>query len=350
METVHPASSQIEAKSLSSYGPVKSHYSSIKNFRYLVVRLISCPIPFIRNDIPIIGGKSFIETAALFLIIIITVIVCFGKKKDAQSLGHIADGLFAATVVLGLRNNVLTFLFGISFERALSYHKWFAIAACVATIFHGISFGPNDTGFILVALFGGMSSLYLLKPYFFNLFYFSHVLFFVVAIIIGLTHGAIFYPILSIVWVIDVVLRYFITQHSENADIKLIPGSIIKIEFEKSFQYEAGQYCFIMIPLINRYEYHPFSISSSPYESKTSFHIRALGDWTKKLQDMVEGENGLKKVDVKIEGPFGRCAINFNDENYEVFYFYFLILILLNVMYTHIIYCRFVYFFMVANF
>jgi predicted ferric reductase len=144
-----------------------------------------------------------------------------------------------------------------------------------------------------------------------------------VAVIIGYMHGAVFYPIVSIVWVIDIILRYFITQHSENANIKLLPGSIIKIDFNKSFQYEAGQYCFLMIPLINRYEYHPFSISSSPFEKRTSFHIRALGDWTQKLYDIADGKNGLKKIDINIEGPFGNAAINLNDTNYQVFYFYY---------------------------
>jgi predicted ferric reductase len=42
-----------------------------------------------------------------------------------------------------------------------------------------------------------------------------------------------------------------------------------------------------MVKELNRFEFHPFSISSAPHEEITSFHIRALGDWTKALKELV---------------------------------------------------------------
>jgi predicted ferric reductase len=42
----------------------------------------------------------------------------------------------------------------------------------------------------------------------------------------------------------------------------------------------------VNIPHIAKYEWHPFTISSSPDQTETIWlHIRAVGTWTKKLYD-----------------------------------------------------------------
>jgi len=135
-------------------------------------------MPFIKSDTPFIGGRSVVEIAAVFTIIIMTVVVfsVFVSDERAEELGFITDWTFAATVVLGFRNNVLSILFGISFERAINFHKWFAIAALIAMMIHGIDVGPNYTGVSIGVSIGAMAALYLLKDYFFNLFYFFHII------------------------------------------------------------------------------------------------------------------------------------------------------------------------------
>jgi len=40
---------------------------------------------------------------------------------------------------------------------------------------------------------------------------------------------------------------------------------------------------FVNFPSIDPLQWHPFSISSSPEEDEVEFHIRGLGNWTKKL-------------------------------------------------------------------
>ncbi len=99
-----------------------------------------------------------------------------------------------------------------------------------------------------------------------------------------------------------------------------------------SFAYEAGQYCFLRVSMVNGYEYHPFTISSAPSEDTISFHIRKSGDWTSQLYDTVkarsiskggdmsDGERGSPvEAVVAVEGPYGRLSIDlFNCELYEV--------------------------------
>jgi NAD(P)H-flavin reductase len=91
----------------------------------------------------------------------------------------------------------------------------------------------------------------------------------------------------------------------------VLPCGIVKISFNKTFNYEAGQYIFIMTPKINPFEFHPFSLSSCPSDETTSVHIRALGDWTRKLKDYIEKTDirtdklpDIKSIslDIRIEG------------------------------------------------
>lgn len=58
-----------------------------------------------------------------------------------------------------------------------------------------------------------------------------------------------------------------------------------------NFHYKPGDYVLVNIPKIAKYEWHPFTISSSPEQSSNIWlHIRAVGTWTKKLYDHYEEE------------------------------------------------------------
>lgn len=58
--------------------------------------------------------------------------------------------------------------------------------------------------------------------------------------------------------------------------------SLLKPE---GYNYKSGQYAFINIPMINAFEWHPFSIASSPNNKYLCFMIKKAGDWTDKLVD-----------------------------------------------------------------
>lgn len=53
-----------------------------------------------------------------------------------------------------------------------------------------------------------------------------------------------------------------------------------------NFQYKPGDYVIVNIPAIAKYEWHPFTISSSPdLTGYVWLHIRGVGTWTKKLYE-----------------------------------------------------------------
>ena len=63
----------------------------------------------------------------------------------------------------------------------------------------------------------------------------------------------------------------------------------------------------IAIPEISVFQWHPISISSSPYQQVVTLHIRKRGYWTKRIHDLA----GMKsEISILLEGPFGSLAVD----------------------------------------
>lgn len=100
------------------------------------------------------------------------------------------------------------------------------------------------------------------------------------------------------------------------------PSRVLELRIKKqTFNYRPGQYVFVACPYIANYEWHPFTISSSPDEDFVSVHIRNAGDWTGTLhllmnpnkkehgvvqENMVTGPNG--EPILLVDGPFGAAS------------------------------------------
>ncbi|KAF9455105.1 NADPH oxidase isoform 1 [Macrolepiota fuliginosa MF-IS2] len=118
------------------------------------------------------------------------------------------------------------------------------------------------------------------------------------------------------------------------------PSGAMELRIIKpSLKYTPGQWLFIQIPELSRFQWHPFTITSAPEDPYVSVHIRQVGDWTESLgerlgvgpsvvksmtQDAMKGkEKGLSRGDfveidtsvstitlpaVRIDGPYGAPA------------------------------------------
>lgn len=285
--------------------------------RYWIIRFVSVPVPFLRSSVPIVGGKTFIELIVLGIAFAIGIMTAL---PDYANAGNIADYLGVVTVVVGFRNNILSGLLGISYERALFWHKAVGILALVVTIIHSFEGMTNPSGLGIVIVMLVMTGLYFVKKWIFNIFYFVHLAGILCLIALLYAHYATYFPAACCLWVLDAALRYVITLRKVNARVEILPGDVIRIQFDKSFNYESGQYCFLMIKEISLFEFHPFSLSSCPEDAQTSFHIRELGDWTKKLGEYIResGTKGELTLDIYVEGPYGSSSINLEDTNYQV--------------------------------
>lgn len=108
------------------------------------------------------------------------------------------------------------------------------------------------------------------------------------------------------------------------------PFNTVEIQFVKpSMKYNPGQWLFLNCPSISVNQWHPFTITSCPFDPYVSVHIRQLGDFTCALADAVGAgpaqaqfydeldpmgmyeialDAGQKMPEIKIDGPYGAPA------------------------------------------
>jgi len=119
---------------------------------------------------------------------------------------------------------------------------------------------------------------------------------------------------------VDLIIRKLIMpyRYPSEATLRIISESVVEISFPKvkNFDYNPSQYVYIAIPELSRFEWHPFSLSSAPHQSKVSMHIRVAGNWTKALHELA-----FKKstVPFMMEGPYGNFGVDvMSDKRYKV--------------------------------
>ena len=71
-------------------------------------------------------------------------------------------------------------------------------------------------------------------------------------------------------------------------------------------KYKVGQYMFVNFPELSLHEWHPFSVSSAPWEPFLELHIRALGDHTKEINALAkECAQENRQTWIRGDGPYG---------------------------------------------
>lgn len=114
----------------------------------------------------------------------------------------------------------------------------------------------------------------------------------------------------------------------------------MEIQFRKpSMKYKAGQWLFLNCPSVSTHQWHPFTITSCPFDPYISVHIRQVGDFTRDLADAVGAgssqaklydeldplgmyevalANGEKMPKIRIDGPYGAPAEDVFDNEVAV--------------------------------
>jgi NADPH oxidase len=131
------------------------------------------------------------------------------------------------------------------------------------------------------------------------------------------------------------------------------PSGAMELRIVKpSFKYTAGQWLFIQVPDVSRWQWHPFTITSAPEDPYVSIHIRQVGDFThalgerlgagpavvanltkaamqasEKKGDTFDGRGDFVEIDsnsaltmpeVRIDGPYGAPAEDVFDSEVAV--------------------------------
>ncbi|KAG2442455.1 hypothetical protein HXX76_002541 [Chlamydomonas incerta] len=286
---------------------------------------------------PLIGQVTWGELIVLLAALAVAAGWAAGQWGQVSS-GNVAVTFLIIAYVLATRNNAVTFLFGLSHERAIAWHGLAAAAGTGLALYHGLieqlgwgetvddtaaaddSSSADDlesynlTGWISFGLMSALvatSASRVVRQYLWNTWQVHAALgaadrgFAVLTI-----HSAAAVLIGAGVWAVDLLLRWVYQAGLQNphmVEIVALPSDVVRISWD---------------PADFSYAVHPFSLSSAPGENRVRLHVRVLGDWTKRLhalatKDVTPGQPKLVKA--FIEGPFGSPAIDLYGDRYKAF-------------------------------
>ena len=286
----------------------------------------------------------------IFIPLLVLAIICIYQtflEPSVKGTGKAARLAVAAALLFGQKNSYITMVLGIPFDRAVAYHKISGYVAVFTGLMHTMSYyidhdnkslhktaagklsevfagsmNSSGTGILLSIVCMFLTSLPVLRKKLFEVFYFVHMTL-LVGIIVGTAfHTGWMVPLFVFLTTgVDMIIRKIYMarfRYPREASLKIVSESVVEISFPKvkGFDYNPGQYMYISIPELSSWEWHPFSISTAPHQSKVSFHIRVAGNWTTALHELALHK---KTVPILMEGPYGNFGVDvMNDKRYKM--------------------------------
>ncbi|XP_044745460.1 NADPH oxidase 5 isoform X2 [Coccinella septempunctata] len=135
----------------------------------------------------------------------------------------------------------------------------------------------------------------------FEIFYWTHLMYIPFWILL-LIHGPNFwkwFALPGIIYIIERLMRFYWMKYCPDrgktyiSSGLLLPSKVTHLVIKRpmNFHFHAGDYVFVNIPVIAKYEWHPFTLSSAPeQEDYMWLHIRGVGEWTNRLYEYFEKE------------------------------------------------------------
>ncbi|XP_058086670.1 ferric reduction oxidase 2-like [Magnolia sinica] len=253
-------------------------------------------------------------------------------------LGNICCGFLFFPVTRG--SSILP-LVGLTSEGSIKYHMW--IGHIVMTLFtaHGLCYiilGAatghisellkwNTIGVAVVpgevALIAGLlmwaTSIPRVRRKMFELFYYTHHLYFIFLFFFLLHVGISFFCYILpgiYLFLLDRYLRFLQSRRNVRlVSARILPCEAIELNFSKSpgLTYTPTSIVFINMPSISALQWHPFTVTSnsSMEPDKLSVIIKNEGCWTQKLYQMISSPSSVDRLDVSVEGPYGPVSTHF---------------------------------------
>lgn len=159
----------------------------------------------------------------------------------------------------------------------------------------------------------------------FELFYYTHLLYilFWALLFVHASHFWIWFVGPFTVFVVESIIRLRnlltnLTSTGRSTIIKAVPlpSNVIHLVIKRpqNFDYKPGDWIYVLIPQIAKYEWHPFTISSAPEQDGVIWlHIRAVGEWTRCLRSYFEAVGNRNHLSRFIRsGQFSMSMDNYN--------------------------------------
>lgn len=324
--------------------------------------VFSVPLPLLTSKLDVKLGDLLI-TFPISVGLLLSSALKSLDDRDVKATGKYPSYAMILVFFLAARNNApLVALTGISYERALFYHKIAAVVMTTLAGLHGVAYllakhngemtGKEDTAATGMMALGAMLlllvfSINVVRRRYFEVFVRFHWILAIMAVVFAVIHGATTALINFIPWGADVLFRQVyrprIYAHGQlinrgktedptirmgviarrQLSVSVLPGEIVQIQFPRVrndtgevFKFKAGQHICINVPAISTLQWHPFSISSAPHEAMVTLHIKTVGDWTQQLYNLVasSGEpTATPTFDVLVDGPYGNLSVDVED-------------------------------------
>lgn len=271
----------------------------------------------------------------------------FKLFRMATRSGLLAEACLALLLLPILRGMAITRLLGIHFEASVRYHIWLGTSMIIFAALHGAGtlfiwgekkhildemwkwqkkgriYLAGEIAFV-TALVIWITSLPQVRRRRFEIFYYTHHLY-MVFLVFFLFHTGDrhFYMVFPGVFLfgLDKLLRMIQSRPITCIlSAKVFPGKAVELILPKDpmLKYTPTSIIFMKIPIISKFQWHPFSITSSSRidDSTMSVIIQCEGWWTNSLYNKICAQldsdaNKKQCIPVAIEGPYGPVSPNF---------------------------------------
>ncbi|CAM1501026.1 Fc.00g101880.m01.CDS01 [Cosmosporella sp. VM-42] len=246
----------------------------------------------------------------------------------ASRSGWMAIGNLLIVVILAMKNTPLAYLVGHSYDQLNLFHRAAGYTTMVFIIIHSCSYASYFSSigrisrlttneeifgmvagfsFLIMAISGG-----LIRRWCYELFYYLHVGFWALAIImVGLHQPELTKKVLIItataasIWLLDRFIRSLrLILYSTNNTVTLtpLPHGGTRVTLTKPPKgAQPGKHCFLMIPSIRLCEAHPFTIAATqPLE----FVVASYDGFTCDLHEAAVRQAGVA-LRASVEGAYG---------------------------------------------
>ena len=265
--------------------------------------------------------------------------------------GHLTAINLTLAVLPVTRRSVWHFAFGLSFERAIKWHRFVARMAVLSMLGHAlVLIDFNGLGVLLhtaplkhgiAAIFGTLAgscmllmSLSAFEPVrrrVFEAFWYVHIPLFMSTVVFAALHSeyARYYLIAPVgLYLVDWLLRFSNTARS----VTVVESAVLadagesfrvgRLTVSASMTPTAGQYVFVNLPAVSLLQWHPFSVSSVPEPAAGgkgatfSVHMLDMGKstFTGAACDLIASSAYANQpIQVRLDGPFGNLSIPHTD-------------------------------------
>lgn len=263
-----------------------------------------------------------------------------GKLDYANPIGVVAFAQMPLIVGLASRNNVISYMTGISYEKLNYLHRASGRVCVLTTWLHTLGWfhkglgkhGPGTVIFLsgmlgsVAVLVLWLTSFQLVRKTFYELFLFFHITMGIMFIVASYYHWprmAEWTWIALLLWGIDrfvafarlffhnkTWLMWSSARHAEHSGstVELIDDDVVRVTVNRPlFKWSPGQHAFLTMPgvALLRYEQHPFTIVNIPDETgDVVFIFRALQGFTRRLVNRLDA-TVTTDINCYIEGPYG---------------------------------------------